>query len=46
MNTTKRLTPVIPITDKRFKYVPAAETDIRKTFQRARAGLAMGGGRQ
>lgn len=27
------------ILDKRFKYVPAAKTDIRKTFKRVRAEL-------
>ena len=26
----------IPITDPRFKYIPAASTDIRKTFARVR----------
>ena len=28
--------PAIPITDPRFQYVPAAKTDIRDTFRRAR----------
>jgi len=28
--------PTIPITDPRFNYVPAAKTDIRDTFRRAR----------
>ena len=32
--------PIIPITDKRFEYTDAANTDIRKTFARARAGMA------
>jgi len=25
-----------PITDSRFKYTPAANTDVRKTFERVR----------
>ncbi len=32
----KRRLPAIPITDPRFKYVPAALTDIRLTYARAR----------
>ena len=28
--------PAIPITDARFQYVPAAKTDIRDTFRRAK----------
>ena len=28
--------PAIPITDARFNYVPAAKTDIRDTFRRAK----------
>ena len=28
--------PSIPITDKRFVYVPASHTDIRETFKRVR----------
>lgn len=31
--------PAIPLHDKRFAYVPALNTDIRKTFAKARAGL-------
>ncbi len=29
--------PTIPITDKRFVYVPAHATDVRETFRRIRA---------
>lgn len=29
--------PAIPITDKRFDYVPSHQTDIRVTFARVRA---------
>jgi len=32
--------PPIPITDRRFQYVPSASTDIRKTFARVRAQIA------
>lgn len=31
--------PTLPCTDRRFKYVPAAGTDIRRTFARARAEI-------
>lgn len=34
------LRPVIGILDPRFKYTPAASTDIRKTWARARAEMA------
>lgn len=36
----RRLDPVIPLTDPRFKYVNAATTDIRATFERVRAEMA------
>lgn len=36
----RRLDPVIPLTDPRFKYINAAATDIRATFERVRAELA------
>jgi len=29
--------PAIPLTDPRFAYVPAHQSDIRKTFERVRA---------
>ena len=32
--------PPIPITDRRFQYVPSASTDLRKTFARVRDELA------
>jgi len=32
--------PPIPITDRRFQYVPSASTDLRKTFARIRDELA------
>ncbi len=31
--------PRIPITDKAFRYIPAAQTDLAKTFARERARL-------
>jgi hypothetical protein len=34
------MTQMRNILDKRFKYVPAAKTDIRKTFRRERERLA------
>ncbi len=30
------MTPTIPITDPRFKYVPSHKTDIRKLFAKVR----------
>ena len=35
--------PTKPITDPSFRYVDAANTDIRKTFQRVRAESARAG---
>lgn len=32
----KTTTPMRPLTDPRFKYVPAALTDVRRTFRKAR----------
>jgi hypothetical protein len=32
--------PTIPLHDKRFRYVNAANTDIRETFARARKEMA------
>lgn len=37
-----RLDPRIPCTDPRFVPVPSAGTDVRKTFDRARAELVSG----
>ena len=34
--TYRKGVPVVPITDKAFKYTNSNETDIRKTFARAR----------
>jgi hypothetical protein len=34
-----RVFPAVPLHDPRFRYVPAARTDIRKTFARARAAM-------
>lgn len=36
----RRIDPSIPLSDSRFKYVNAANTDIRKTFERIRAQQA------
>lgn len=36
----RRIEPSIHILDSRFKYVNAASTDIRKTFERIRAQQA------
>lgn len=36
----RRIDPSIPLSDPRFKYVNAASTDIRKTFERIRAQQA------
>jgi hypothetical protein len=33
------MTPKIPLTDPRFVYTPAANTDLRKTFERVRAEM-------
>ena len=38
--TRRRLDPVVPITDSRFKYTPSAQSDIRDTFRRVRAAQA------
>ena len=35
----KTLYPSLRITDQKFSYVPAAKTDIRDTFRRAREQL-------
>lgn len=34
-----RVFPALPLHDPRFRYTPAAKTDIRKTFARARAAI-------
>ena len=31
--------PSLPLHDPRFRYIPSAKTDIRKTFARARAAM-------
>lgn len=33
------LWPSLPLHDPRFRYVPAARTDIRRTFAKARAAM-------
>lgn len=35
----KRIDPTIPLHDKRFVYTPSHQTDIRKTFAKARRAL-------
>lgn len=37
---TRRMTPAIPLTDRRFVYVPSHATDIRVRFAQERARIA------
>ena len=39
----RRAHPPLRITDPRFTYVPAIKTDVRETFARARAQMAVAG---
>jgi hypothetical protein len=38
--SAKRTDPTTPITDKRFKYVPSAATNVTKTWERAKKRIA------